>query len=64
MSRLIAIAEIALAGALTGLMIGPDSLDQFIGVNYANTTAFNVIAGAAIGVALGFVATLSKTQAE
>ncbi|WP_193174508.1 hypothetical protein [Oricola nitratireducens] len=64
MNRLVAVAEIALAGALTGLVIGPDSLDQFFGIDFANSTAFNVIAGTLIGTVLGFVATLSEKQAE
>lgn len=64
MSRLVAVAEMGLAGALTGFMIGPDSLRQFVGVDYANSFAMNVIVGAAVGTLLGFLATLSTTQAE
>ena len=64
MNRLVAIAEIALAGALVGLLIGPDSLDQFFGWTYANSVAFNVAAGTAIGAVLGVLATVFQTQAE
>ena len=64
MSRWMEIAQIALAGALTGFLIGPDSLDQFFGLTFSNSVAFNVIVGAAIGLVLGFLATLSKAQAE
>jgi hypothetical protein len=65
MSRFVIIAEVALAGALVGFMIGPDSLDQFFGWTFDNSVAFNVIAGGAIGAALGVIATaLSPAKAE
>lgn len=64
MGRWIEVAQLALAGALTGFLIGPDSLDQFFGFAFSNSVAFNVIVGAAIGLVLGFLATLSKPQAE
>jgi hypothetical protein len=58
------VAEVALAGAFVGFLIGPESLDQFFGVDFRNTFAFNVIAGTAIGAALGFLLSLAKPQAE
>ncbi|GAB4350265.1 MAG: hypothetical protein Kow0026_06280 [Oricola sp.] len=64
MSRWIEVAQIALAGTLAGFLIGPDSLDQFLGLTFSNSVAFNVIAGAAIGLALGLLTLLSKPQAE
>jgi len=64
MSRWTEIAQIVLAGALTGFLIGPDSLDQFFGLTFSNSVAFNIITGGAIGLVLGFLATLSKPQAE
>ncbi|QKV19988.1 hypothetical protein [Oricola thermophila] len=64
MGRWTEIAQIALAGALTGFLIGPDSLDQFFGLSISNPAALNVIVGAAAGLVLGFLATLSKKQAE
>lgn len=64
MSRWTEVAQIVLAGALTGFLIGPDSLDQFFGLTFSNSVAFNVIVGAAIGLVLGFLTTLSKPQAE
>lgn len=64
MGRWTEIAQIVLAGALTGFLIGPDTLDQFFGLAFSNSVAFNVIVGGAIGLVLGFLATLSKPQAE
>lgn len=64
MNRVVAIAEIALAGALVGFLIGPESLEQFVGVSYANSVAANVTAGVAIGAVLGAVATFFQTQSE
>lgn len=64
MNRVVVIAEIALAGALVGLLIGPDSLDQFVGMTYANSVAVNVTAGVAIGAVLGAIATFFQTQSE
>ena len=64
MNRVVVIAEIALAGALVGLLIGPDSLDQFVGMTYANSVAVNVTAGVAIGAILGTIATFFQSQSE
>jgi len=64
MSRWTEIAQIVLAGALTGFLIGPDSLEQFVGVSYDNPALLNVVVGAVAGLVLGFLATLSKPQAE
>ncbi|MCI5077647.1 hypothetical protein [Oricola sp.] len=63
-NRLVTIAEIALAGAFVGFLIGPDSLDQFFGWTYSNSVAFNVAAGTAIGVVLGLVAAVMQPQSE
>ena len=63
MSRWTEVAQIALAGALTGFMIGPNSLDEFFGIAFSNSVAFNVATGTAVGAVLGFLATLSKPQA-
>jgi uncharacterized membrane protein len=57
------IAQLIFAGALTGFLIGPESLDQFIGFFPNNQIWMNVIVGALIGLALGVVASLTK-QAE
>ena len=64
MSRWIEVAQIALAGALTGFMIGPDSLDEFFGLAFHNSVLFNVVTGTAIGAVLGYLATLFKPKAE
>ncbi|MAS04420.1 MAG: hypothetical protein CL534_06955 [Ahrensia sp.] len=64
MNRAVVIAEIALAGALVGLLIGPDSLDQFVGMTYDNSVAVNVTAGIAIGAVLGMIATFFQSQSE
>ena len=64
MNRVVVIAEIALAGALVGLLIGPDSLDQFVGMTYDNSVAVNVTAGIAIGAVLGMIATFFQSQSE
>jgi len=64
MNRVVVIAEIALAGALVGLLIGPDSLDQFFGMTYANSVAVNVTSGIAIGAVLGTIATFFQSQSE
>ena len=62
--RWMLVAEVALAGALTGFLIGPESLDQFFGWTFGNTVTFNIAAGTAIGAALGFLLSLAKPQAE
>ena len=43
MSRWVPIAETALAGALVGYMIGPESLEQFFGMTFRNGVAFNIL---------------------
>ena len=58
------VAELALAGALVGFLIGPESLDQFFGWTFRNTVPFNIAAGAIIGALVGFVLSLMKPQAE
>lgn len=52
------IAELAFAGFLVGLLIGPSSLDQFFGLSFDNSVSFNVIVGAAVGAGLGFLASI------
>ena len=64
MSRLVAIAEFALAGALVGFLIGPNSLDDFFGWTYSNSVAFNLASGTAVGAVLGVLATVFQKQAE
>lgn len=60
--RLLFIAELAFAGFLVGLLIGPSTLDQFFGLTYDNSVAFNLIAGTLIGAALGFLGSLLPRQ--
>ena len=57
-SRKLFIAELTFAGFLVGLLIGPESLDQFFGLNFENSVAFNVVVGALIGAGLGILGTL------
>ena len=64
MNRWTEVAQTALAGALTGFLIGPGSLDEFFGLAFYNSVAFNIATGTAVGAVLGFLATLSKQQAE
>ncbi|WP_223477412.1 hypothetical protein [Oricola indica] len=64
MSRWVPIAETALAGALVGYMIGPESLEQFFGMTFRNGVAFNILTGTAIGAVLGLIMTVSQTQSE
>ena len=52
------IAQLVFAGALTGFLIGPDSLDQFIGMFPQHSTIMNVIGGAIIGAVSGAVLSL------
>lgn len=47
------IAQLAFAGAVTGFLIGPDSLDQFIGMFPHHSTLMNVIGGLVLGVVSG-----------
>lgn len=63
--RYVFIAEIVFAGALVGLLIGPESLDQFFGLTYENSTFFNVMSGAIIGGVLGALgASLPQEETE
>lgn len=54
------IAQLAFAGAMVGFLIGPNSLDQFIGMIPDNSVAMNIIVGGAIGAALGVIGSFSK----
>jgi hypothetical protein len=54
------IAQLTFAGALTGFLIGPSSLDQFIGMFPNNTMLMNVIVGGLIGAALGVIGSFAK----
>ncbi len=57
-ARMLFIAELTFAGFLVGLLIGPESLDQFFGLNFENSVTFNVVAGALIGAGLGILGSL------
>jgi len=64
-SRALFVAELTFAGLLVGLLIGPESLDQFFGLNFDNSVIFNLIAGGLIGAALGFLGSLlPQTETE
>ena len=54
------IAQMAFAGALVGFLIGPNSLDEFIGMVPDNSVAMNVIVGALVGAALGVLGSFAK----
>lgn len=54
------IAQLTFAGALIGFLIGPNSLDEFIGIIPNNSVPMNIIGGALIGAALGVLGSLSK----
>ncbi|MEQ8399541.1 MAG: hypothetical protein RIB53_07850 [Roseitalea porphyridii] len=54
------IAQLAFAGALVGFLIGPNSLDEFVGIFPDNSVAMNVIVGGLIGAALGVVGSFAK----
>jgi hypothetical protein len=54
------IAQLAFAGALIGFLIGPNSLDEFIGIVGNNSVPINIVVGALIGAALGMLGSLSK----
>lgn len=59
------IAQLAVAGGLVGFLIGPQSLDQFIGMFPENTIVMNVVVGTLVGLALGVVASVtSKSESE
>jgi hypothetical protein len=63
--RALMIAELTFAGLLVGLLIGPESLDQFFGLNYENSVVFNLIVGGLIGAGLGLLASmLPQTETE
>ena len=56
------IAQLTFAGAMVGFLIGPDSLDQFIGMFPEHTVLMNVIIGAAIGAVVGVIASFVDKQ--
>ena len=56
------IFQLAFAGGLTGFLIGPESLDQFIGMFPNNTITINVIVGVLAGAAVGFVDPIGDTD--
>ena len=63
--RALFIAELTFAGLLVGLLIGPESLDQFFGLNFENSVEFNLFAGGLIGASLGFLGSmLPQTETE
>lgn len=64
-NRALFIAELTFAGLLVGLLIGPESLDQFFGLSFENSVMFNLIAGGLIGAGLGYLASLlPQTETE
>lgn len=54
------IAQMGMAGALVGFLIGPNSLDEFIGIIPNNPVVLNVLVGALVGAALGVLGSLAK----
>ena len=63
--RALFIAELTFAGLLVGLLIGPESLDQFFGLNFENSVEFNLFAGGLIGASLGVLGSmLPPTETE
>ncbi|WP_306121054.1 hypothetical protein [Roseitalea sp. MMSF_3504] len=54
------IAQLTFAGAVVGYLIGPESLDQFIGMFPENTVLANVLVGALIGAGLGVIGSFAK----
>ena len=54
------IAQLTFAGAMVGFLIGPDSLDRFIGIIPNHAVILNVIVGGAIGAALGIIGSFAK----
>ncbi|MBO6554071.1 MAG: hypothetical protein JJ926_15960 [Roseitalea sp.] len=54
------IAQLTFAGALIGFLIGPNSLDEFIGIIPNNPVPMNIFGGALIGAALGVLGSLTK----
>lgn len=56
------IAQLVFAGGMIGFLIGPDSLDQFIGLFPEHSVPVNVIVGAGIGAVVGFIASFLDTQ--
>lgn len=54
------IAQMSLAGALVGFLIGPNSLDEFIGIIPNNPVVLNVIVGAVVGAALGVLGSFAR----
>ena len=61
-NRLQFVAELTFAGFLVGLLIGPSTLDQFFGLTYDNSVAFNLIAGSLIGAGIGFLGSFLPRQ--
>lgn len=54
------IAQMGMAGALVGFLIGPNSLDEFIGIIPNNPVVLNVLVGALVGAAFGVLGSLAK----
>ena len=54
------IAQLAFAGAMVGFLIGPDSLDRFIGIIPNHPVVLNVLVGGLIGAALGVIGSFAK----
>lgn len=54
------IAQLTFAGAMVGFLIGPDSLDQFIGLFPDTSVILNVVIGGLIGAGLGVLGSFAK----
>ena len=54
------IAQLTFAGAMVGFLIGPDSLDRFIGIIPNHPVIANIVIGGLIGAALGALGSLAK----
>ncbi|MEO0544685.1 MAG: hypothetical protein AAFY99_12790 [Pseudomonadota bacterium] len=56
------IGQLTFAGGMVGFLIGPDSLDQFIGMFPEHTVPINIVVGAILGAALGVIASFFDKQ--
>ncbi|MEM0900170.1 MAG: hypothetical protein AAGI92_09500 [Pseudomonadota bacterium] len=54
--------QLIFAGALIGFLIGPNSVDEFVGVLPDNQIWMNMIVGGGIGGLLGFLLSLRQSD--